>query len=340
MLFSIFIKILFQMQKKYKWGILAPGKMSAKFTRGLKLLDNVELYAVGSRNTERARQFATDFGFKKYYGSYEELAADKEVDIIYVASPHSHHFEHTLLCLKNKKAVLCEKAFALNIGQAEVMIEEAVKQKVFLMEALWPPFQPMYKKTTEILEGGEPGKVIHLNARFSFQAPYNPYDRKFNLSLGGGSLLDIGIYPVIDALWFMGVPDEVAAKASFAETGSEDSISIIFSYRDGRMATLYSSFRTAGGIGCDLLCENGNLLFSRGRDMSQRLIVAINGKENQEYSLLPDGMGYQYEATEVMKCLDEGRLQSSIVPHSFSLALMNTLDRIRKVAGIVFPDGD
>ena len=328
------------MQKKYKWGILAPGKMSAKFTRGLKLLDNVELYAVGSRDAERARQFAAEFGFKKYYGSYEELVSDKEVDIIYIASPHSHHYEHTLLCLKNKKAVLCEKAFAINSREAEVMISEALKQKVFLMEALWPPFQPMYKKTKEILDGGEPGKILHLNARFSFQAPYNPSDRKFNLSLGGGSLLDIGIYPVIDALWFMGVPAEVIAKASFTETGSEDSLSIIFGYKDGRMATLYSSFRTAGGIGCDLLCENGNLLFSRGRDMSQRLNVAINGKENQEYSLMPEGMGYQFEAMEVMKCLEDGKLESDIVPHSFSLNLMQTLDRIRKAAGIVFPGRD
>ena len=328
------------MQKKYKWGILAPGKMSAKFTKGLKLLDNAELYAVGSRDIERARQFAADFGYKKYYGSYEELANDKEVDIIYVASPHSHHFEHTILCLRNKKAVLCEKAFALNSPEADAMISEAVKQKVFLMEALWPPFQPMYIKTKGILDSGAPGKILHLNARFSFQAPYNPLDRKFNLSLGGGSLLDIGIYPVIDALWFMGVPDEVIAKASFAETGSEDSISIIFGYKDGRMATLYSSFRTAGGIGCDLLCENGNLFFSRGRDMSQRLNVVLNGKENLEYSLLPEGMGYQFEAAEVMKCLDEGKLESDVVPHSLSLDLMSTLDRIRKAAGIEFPGKD
>jgi predicted dehydrogenase len=325
------------MKKKYKWGILAPGKMSAKFTSGLKLLENVELYAVGSRDLKRAKQFAEDFGFKKYYGSYEELANDGEVDVIYIASPHSHHFEHTLLCLKNKKAVICEKAFALNSMEVKAMISEAEKQKVFLMEALWPPFQPIYRKTKEILLGGEPGKIIHLNARFSFQAPYNPADRKFNLELGGGSLLDIGIYPVIDALYFMGVPSEVIAKASFTETGSEDSINIIFSYDDGRMATIYSSFRTAGGIGCDILCENGNLLFSRGRDMSQRLNVALNGKENKEYSLLPDGMGYQFEAMEVMKCLDDGKLQSDVVPHSFSLNLMSTLDRIRQAAGIVFP---
>jgi predicted dehydrogenase len=325
------------MKKKYKWGILAPGKMSAKFTGGLKLLDNAELYAVGSRDKERAKKFAGEFGFKKYFGSYEELASDPELDIVYIASPHSHHHDHTLLCLKNKKSVICEKAFALNMKEASEMVNEAVKQKVFLMEALWPPFQPIYRKAKECLESCEPGKLIHLNARFGFQAPFIPSDRKFNLELGGGSLLDIGIYAVIDALWFIGVPDEIVAKALFTTTGSEDSISIIFRYKDGRMATLYSSFRTAAGIGCDLLCENGNIFFSRGRDMSQRLSIAINGKDTQDYSLLPDAMGYHFEAMEVMKCLDEGKTESEIVPHSFSLDLMNTLDRIREAAGIVFP---
>src|SRR5512133_1497892 len=178
------------MQKIYKWGILAPGKMSAKFTRGLKLLENAELYAVGSRDPERARKFSQEFGFKKSYGSYEELAADPDVEIIYIASPHSYHFEHALLCLRNRKAVICEKAFALNGNEAELMIKEAEKQKVFLMEALWPPFQPMYIKAKQILKGGEPGKTLHLKARFSFQAPYDPLDRKFNLALGGGTMLD------------------------------------------------------------------------------------------------------------------------------------------------------
>jgi len=328
------------MNKKYKWGILAPGKMSAKFTAGLKLLENVELYAVGSRDLKRAKQFAEEFGFKKYYGSYEELASDRDLEIVYIASPHSYHREHTLLCLKHKKVVICEKAFALNSREVEEMINEAARQKVFLMEALWPPFQPIYRKTMELLQTGEPGKIVHLNASFAFQPPYDPLDRKFNLSLGGGSLLDIGIYPVIDALYFMGVPSEIVAKASFAESGSEDSISIIFRYDDGRMATLYSSFRTAREIGCDLLCENGNLFFSRRRDMSQRLIVALNGKENAEYSLMPDAMGYQFEATEVMNCLDAGKLESGVVPLSFSRNLINTLDRIREAAGIVYPGRD
>ncbi|MCU0363529.1 MAG: Gfo/Idh/MocA family oxidoreductase [Bacteroidales bacterium] len=328
------------MAKRYKWGILAPGKMSAKFSRGLKLLENAEIYAVGSRNIERARHFASEFGCTKAYGSYEELASDSEVDVIYVASPHSHHFEHVMLCLGNNKAVICEKAFALNSREAETMIKEARSRKVFLMEALWPPFQPLYRKATAIARSGETGKVIHLNAHFSFQPPFDPLDRKFNLSLGGGSLLDIGIYPVIDALWFMGVPDEIIAKAGFSPTGSEDSINIIFSYADGRMANLYSSFRTAGGIGCTVMCERGNIIFSRARDMSQQLDIEIPGRDPDHFSLLPEGMGYQYEAEEVMLCLDEGRNESDVVPLSFSLDLMRTLDRIRGAAGISFPGRD
>jgi len=328
------------MGKKYKWGILAPGKMSAKFTQGLKLLDNVELYAVGSRDLGRAEKFAIEHGFQKSYGSYEELVKDPELEVIYIASPHSFHYEHTMLCLKNKKAVLCEKAFGLNSTEVDGMINEAVKQKVFLMEALWPPFQPIYQKTKEILLGDEPGKILHVDATFAFQAPFDPMDRKFNLALGGGSLLDIGIYPVIDVLYFMGVPSEVIANASFSESGSEDSISIIFGYDDGRMATLYSSFRTLTKIGCDILCENGNLSFTRCRNMSQRLNIAMNGKEEMEFSLKPEGMGYQFEAIEVMNCLDSGKLESDIVPHSFSHNLISTLDRIRQAAGIVYPGRD
>jgi predicted dehydrogenase len=328
------------MSRNYKWGILAPGKMSAKFTRGLKLLGNATLYSVGSRDISRAKQFAEEFGFEKYYGSYEEFAADPELEVVYIASPHSHHFEHTMLCLRNGKNVICEKAFALNVREVEGMITEAKTRKLFLMEALWPPFQPFYKRANEILESGVTGKIIHMFARFSFLPPYDPDDRKFNLALGGGSLLDIGIYPVIDALTFLGVPDKISAVASFAETGSEDSLSVIFRYNDGRMANLYSSFRTNAGIGCEILCQNGNLYVSRGRDMNQRTVLELHGQERQEFLFTPEAMGYHWEAEEVMRCLDEGKAESNIVPLSFSLDLIKTLDRIREAAGIVFPGRD
>jgi predicted dehydrogenase len=328
------------MSKNYKWGILGAGKMAAKFTGALKLLNNAELYSVASRDIERAKRFASDNGFEKYYGSYQEMVKDPLVDVVYIATPHSHHKEQAILCLRNGKPVICEKAFALNSGEVEAMINEARKHKLFLMEALWPPFQPFYKRAAEILKSGITGKIIHINARFSFTPPYDPLDRKFNLNLGGGSLLDIGIYPVIDALTFIGVPDEIKAIASFTETGSEDAISIIFRYNDGRMASLYSSFRTDSGIGCDILCEKGNIFLTRGRDMNQRLILDIHGREKEEFKFKPDAMGYHWEAEEVMKCLDDGRIESKVVPLSFSKDLINTLDRIRKAAGIVFTDKD
>jgi len=314
--------------------------MSAKFTKGIKLFENAELFAVGSRDPERSKKFANEYGFKKYYGSYEELAADPDVEVVYIASPHSFHKEHTLLCLKNGKSVICEKAFALNAREVNEMIAEARRQNLFLMEALWPPFQPFYKKALEILNSGVTGKPLQLHGYFSFIPPYDPVDRKFNLSLGGGSLLDIGIYPVIDALTFMGVPDDIKATAIFSPTGSEESISIIFKYNDGRMATLYSSFKTNVGIGCDILCEKGNMTVSRGRDMSQRVFLGLHGKDKEEFIFNPPAMGYHWEAEEVMKCLDKGLKESHVVPLSFSLDLIRILDRIRAAAGIVFPGID
>ncbi|MBN2863929.1 MAG: Gfo/Idh/MocA family oxidoreductase [Bacteroidales bacterium] len=326
--------------KKYKWGILAPGKMSAKFTGGIKLLENAELYAVGSRDIRRAKKFAEEYGFEKYYGSYKELAEDPDVEVIYIASPHSHHKENTLLCLRNGKHVICEKAFAINTREVEEMINEAVKRRLFLMEALWPPFQPFYRKASEILETGILGKIFHLNGYFSFIPPYDPEERKFNIALGGGSLLDIGIYPVTDALTFIGIPDNIKALAHLAGSGSEESISVIFGYNDKRMATLYSSYKTDAGIGCDLLCEKGNMTVSRGRDMNQRVILKLHGQEVKEFIFNPPAMGYHWEAEEVMRCLDAGLTESPVVPLEFSLNLIRTLDRIRKASGIIFPGRD
>jgi len=328
------------MERKYKWGILGAGKMSAKFTKGLKLLPNAELYSVGSRDLQRSEQFARDNGYQKSFGSYEEFVSDPQLDIVYIATPHTSHYENTLLCLNNGKNVICEKAFSINHREVSEMVSLAREKKLFLMEALWPPFQPFYKKAAEIMASGVPGRLTNMHAWFSFRPPYDPNDRKFNLALGGGSLLDIGIYPVIDCLTFMGVPDEVKAAAVFAPTGSEESLNAIFRYNDGRLASLYSSFKTNTGIGCTLYCENGNMTVARGRDMNQHVNLELNGLEKQEFVFNPDAMGYHWEAEEVMKCLDAGLTESPVVPLSFSLDLMKTLDRIREAAEIVFPGRD
>jgi len=322
------------MGRKYNWGILGAGRIAGKFSNGLKLLQNANLYAVGSTDIGRAEKFAMDYGFQKSFGSYEEFLSDPDLDIVYIATPHSHHKQHTLLCLKHNKAVLCEKAFAINTEEVKEMTGEATKRKIFLMEALWPPFQPMYRKAVEILEKGEIGDIIHINSRFSFRPPYDANDRKFNPLLGGGALLDIGIYPVMDILQFMGVPSLIKAEASFAPTGVEDTLTGIFKYPDGRMASLYCSFLTHSGTGTDIYCSNGNLIIKRVPDGSQYLAVEIAGKEKEIFIFNPEFRGYHFEAEEVMKCLDEGKVESNVVPLSFSLNLINTLDRIRDIAGI------
>lgn len=330
----------FIMAKTYNWGILGAGKISAKFTTGLKLLPNARLYSVGSRDHQRAKQFELEHGYLKSYGSYEEFAADPELDIVYIATPHSLHYENTLLCLNHGKSVICEKAFSINYREVLEMVLLARKEKLFLMEALWPPFQPFYKKAKEILNSGILGKPVNMHSWFSFRPPYDPEDRKFNIKLGGGSLLDIGIYPVIDCLTYMGIPDQINAVASFAPSGSEESIDVIFRYNDGRLASLYSSFRTNTGAGCTLYCENGNMTVARGRDMNQQVILEIDQQVKNEFVFSPDAMGYQWEAEEVMRCLDAGLTESPVVPLNFSLDLMKTLDWIRESAGVFYPGRD
>ncbi len=323
--------------KKYNWGIIGPGRIARKFTAGLKQLDNANLYSVVSRNAGRAEAFTAEHGYSKAYGDYLAFASDPELDIVYVATPHSHHHEHSLLCLRNGKAVLCEKPFALNRLQLDEIINSAMENRVFLMEALWPPFQPSYIKAREVIMDGRAGSVQYIISKFSFKAPYEPEGRAFNPELAGGSLLDIGIYPVMDALRFIGTPDSIETSTVFAGTGVDESIGILFAYKDGRGASLYSSFSNDGGISTEIICEKANIFLSRDRDMTQHVRIEYAGGNIEEFTYKPEGMGFQYEAEEVMECMDRGLKESPLVPLSFSRELLATLDRIRKKAGIIYP---
>jgi predicted dehydrogenase len=326
--------------KRYKWGILGPGRIAEKFAEGLKLCDNAVLWSVGSRDAARAEAFAQKFGFARSFGSYEELVADPELDVVYIATPHSHHHVQTLLCLNNGKHVLCEKAFALNLKEVEEMIALARSKRLFLMEALWPPFQPSYRKADEVIRSGKLGRVMTIAGRFGFVSPFDPASRVYDLKLGGGSLLDIGIYPVMDILRYMGMPEQISAVASFAPTGADDSLLAALDYGDERQATAYSSFIEDAGIGTTIVLEKGKIILERNREKIQFMTVESEGAEPETYKIKPEASGFQYEAAEVMRCLDEGRSESDVVPHSFSLNLMKLLDSIRSVAGISYPDRD
>jgi predicted dehydrogenase len=330
------------MEKKiYNWGILAPGNIAGKFATELQQLDNARVYAVGSRDANRAREFAKAFGAERYYDNYYALVSDPEVDIIYIASPHALHAEHALLCLSHKKPVLCEKALGINQSEVGLMVKSAGENGVFFMEAFTVPHQPSYQEAKRIIDSGELGKVKYIHGWFGFnKSPYDKLKRLLNPKLGGGALLDIGLYPVFDTLYFLGEPDQIVAKAELAETGIDQSISIRFDYAGGLSASIFASFVAASGVGTDIFCEKGTLHLRRLNAVDQWLDVEKQGSEMKRFNWEGKACGLKLEAAEAMRCLDENRLQSDIMPHSMSQSLIKTLDKIRKEAGIIYPERD
>lgn len=324
------------MEKTYNWAVLGCGKIARKFSNDLKLLSNAHLYAAAARDAARAQEFADELGFEKAYGSYEEMVSDPKVDIIYVATPHSHHYEHVMLCLDHGKAILNEKAFALTHKQAEAMVKKAREKGVFLMEAFWTMFQPSFRKAMEILESGQIGALKVVRSDFGFNAPKDPEKRLYNTALGGGSLLDIGIYPVFAAMAALGAPAEIKALATFARTGAEESIAMIFKYNDGELASLFSTFAAYSFVTTEYNCEKGFIRLARRWMAPTSVTVWHEGGKEDLYTFEVEGNGYQFEAAHVMECLDAGRTESERMTLDFTLQIMETLDRIRDEAGIKF----
>ncbi len=326
------------MKKKYNWAILGCGHIAEKFTLELKHLPNANLYAAASRNLNKAANFAVNFGFKKSYGSYLEMVKDANVDVVYIATPHAFHLEHTLLCLNHKKAVLCEKAFAMNTNEVKQMIASSKENNTFLMEAFWVIFRPKLKKVIALIKTEKLGKLNFVKSDFYFNATYNPNNRLYNIALGGGSLLDIGVYPVFTAMTFLGIPDEIKASAHFSKTGSEESISMLLRYKNGATAILSSSFETDYKNETELCFENGIIKYER---FTENPIILLKNGKKQEIAFEPNkNLGYKYEAMHVMDCLDKGIIESPVITNKVSLNLMSILDEVRKKAGIFYPNHD
>jgi predicted dehydrogenase len=265
------------------------------------------------------------------------LANDTDVDVIYVASPHSHHHEHTILCLKHHKAVLCEKAFALHTKQVLEMIALAQKQRIFLMEALWTKFMPHYQLAMKMLRDGQLGPIQNVLVNFGF-APTPPVPaRLFDPALGGGSLLDIGIYNVFMALSVLGKPDAIEASMSPAATGVDEQCAILFKYNSGAMAQLFCSFSSNLATEADISGREGRIrLTSRFYEPSTTFEYYPGRTDTRQ--IIPvhkePGWGYQYEIRHVNECLKKGLTESPVMSHNDSLLLMETLDAIRAKAGI------
>jgi predicted dehydrogenase len=326
------------MKKTYNWAILGCGKIAKKFSEDLRLLPNANLYAAASRNLDNANRFAKEMGYEKAYGSYEEMVNDPNVDIVYIATPHSMHLEHSILCLEHKKAVLCEKAFAMNSREVQQMVDTSRKNKTFLMEAFWTIFHAKFLKVLELARDKELGQLKFVKSDFMFKADFDPDKRLYNIDLGAGSLLDIGIYPIFRSLMLLGKPTSIKTMANIRSTGVEDSISMLFGYENGAMAVLTSSFESSCNNETEVCFEHGYIKFIREPEFP--ILIERNGIKEEIHVEQPIGMGYELEAKHVMECLDQGLIESPILPLSTSQDLMEILDAVRKDAGIVFPKHD
>ena len=326
--------------KKYNWGIIGLGKIAHKFAQDLAKGSNMRLHAVASRSKEKANAFAEQYGASHAFGSYEEMVDCPDLDIVYIATPHIYHCRNTLLCLEAGIPVLCEKPFAMNAPEAEQMITTAMQKEVFLMEAFWTRFLPSFREVKSLIHKGEIGRVLSIKADFGFKASFDPSGRLFNQALGGGSLLDIGIYPVFLALNIMGKPDHIKAMANIGSTGVDEDCGILFQYEDGRMAHLHSTIIADTKTEAFIYGEKGTIhIHSRWHGPSWFSLIK-DGERPQNFHFDYFSNGYHYEAEEVVKCLSEGEKESSMLNLQFSRLLMETLDRIRKEAGIHYPQLD
>jgi predicted dehydrogenase len=325
---------------KIRWGILGCGRIARKFAADLRLVDDAELTAIASRNRETLELFAKDFPCKHHHNSYEGIAANDEVDVIYVATPHSHHYEHTMLCLNHNKAVLCEKAFAINSSQAMEMIKTAKERKVFLMEALWTKFLPHYKKLKELLQQKALGDIKSVLVNFGFKTSEKSPQRLFDPLLGGGTLLDIGIYNVFITMSVLGKPDSIEATMTPSPTGVDEQIAVLFKYNNGAMAQLFSSFTTNLPVQAEINGTEGNItLTTRFYEPSATIQLYRQMQGEKEIIAVEKeaGFGYQYEARHVNECLKKGLIESPVLTHADTLLLMEILDRIRNKARIEYP---
>lgn len=325
------------MSKTYKWGIISTGRISTIFTEALQSLENAEIHAVASRTQEAADDFAQKWSINKAYGTYEELYEDPDVEVVYIGTPHSFHHRDTLNALNAGKHVLCEKAFALNADQAQEMIQLARDKELFLMEAMWNRFQPWYQKVIEILDDDLLGELFHLKADLSFHFPYDKKHRLFNPELGGGSLLDLGVYPIALSSLLMGSPASIACTAHLCETGVDDQVSMIFIHENGATSELGCSTRYNIKHLSTLHGSKGFLEIHGLIGRPERLVLHRNSEEPVTIETPYELNGYQYEAQAVMDMLDAQEIEHPLMPLDETFQIMAIMDYIRENIGVLYP---
>ena len=320
-----------------RWGILGPGSIANQFAKGLQTAPDGELVAVGSRDQQRADTFADQYHAPNRHASYEALVQDPDIDAIYVATPHPFHKDNAILCLEAGKAVLCEKPFTINAAEAEKVVACARAQDTFLMEAMWTRYLPIIVQTRQWLEEGAIGEPRLVSADFGFRTGINPDGRLFNLSLGGGAMLDVGIYVVSFAAMILGAkPQQIAAAAHIGETGVDEQTGILLRYENGALANLSCAVRASTPHEALIVGTEGTISIDPSWWKGESATLKAGDRE-ERVELPLEGNGYNYEAQEVARCLREGLRESPVMPLDETVALMQILDEARAQIDLKYP---
>lgn len=312
-----------------RWGILGTGGIARTFTEDLLLLDHHVVAAVGSRAADTAGLFAGQYGIERAHGSYADLAADDEVDVVYIATPHSGHFAAARMCLLAGRAVLVEKPFTVTAGQAEELVAVAADRRLFAMEAMWTRFNPLIRQVRELVANGAIGQVTAVQADFAIAPGYDRLHRLWNPDLAGGALLDLGVYPIAFGSMLLGEPDLIRALTTPAPTGVDANTAIIARYPGGAVGLYHCGLRAESQITAAITGTGGQITVGSPFFRPESFTLHINSGDPQTYSLALDGHGYTYQAAEVARCLRAGLTESPLMPLAETVAIMRTLDSAR-----------
>lgn len=324
------------MQQKLKVGILGAGHIAQKMATTLMGMKEAELYAVAARELSRAEQFADEFHAQKAYGNYEALADDPDIDLIYIATPHSHHFGPARMCLLKGKPVLCEKAFTANAREAEELIRIAQEKQVFLAEAIWTRYMPFSRTIRELTESGIIGKPMMLTASLGY--PIAHKERIVRLELCGGALYDLGVYPINFALMTFGNDlEKITSTCMKNEAGVDMQNSITFTYRDGRMAVMQTTAFCASDRQGIISGDKGYLVIDNINNPQQAVVYNTDHQETGRYTCPPQITGFEYQVQEAAEAIRRGAIEPASMPHAETLRVMQMLDSLRKEWGIRFP---
>lgn len=325
------------MSEKIRWGICGTGSIASQFANALGRVPDAELVAVASEDADRAAAFAGHHGVPVTHLGYDAMADDDDVDVVYVASTQQRHMRDVLLLLEGGRNVLCEKPFALSEAQARTMIDTARNAGLFLMEAMWSRFQPSYVRMMELIDDGAIGRPLRVDADFGFRIPEDERDdhRLFDSQRGGGALLDLGIYPVHLAHLVLGPPTSVAAAAALTDTGVDAWTNLLLSHEGGAASVLTSAITVRGSLSGRIAGTEGVITMDPFMHVTTRFTLE-RGLESETFEF--DDPSLHHQVPEVHRCLSEGLIESDVMPHGDTLAMLATLDEARRQIGLTFPD--